>query len=64
MTAREMWNFVHHFSLLVGDFVPKNDKVWHFFIQNLQVLQLILSPKNDESKLKEFKKSKRNEFKL
>lgn len=32
MSAREMQCFVHHFSLMIGDLVPRNNAVWDLFI--------------------------------
>lgn len=42
MTAREMWCFVHHFTLFIGDLIPRNDEVWSFFITMLKVIDLCL----------------------
>lgn len=43
MSASEMLMFVHLFPLLVGDLVPSDDPVWHFFIILLKIIQIILS---------------------
>ena len=31
-SSAEMWTFVVHFGLLVGDRVPENDPVWKFYL--------------------------------
>lgn len=55
MTAREMWCFIHHFTLLIGDLIPKNDRVWHFFIIMLELHDLIILPELDENKINRLK---------
>lgn len=51
MSAREMWTFVHHFPLMIGDLVTNHDdKIWVFFITFLKMMDLILlSSFNEES---------------
>lgn len=42
MTAREMMSFVHLFSLIVGDLVPHDDEVWIFFLNFLEIIEVLL----------------------
>jgi len=46
MTAREMMTFVHFFSLMIGDIVPKDDPVWAFFKNFLEIIDILLSNHN------------------
>lgn len=43
MSAREMWTFVHFFSLMVGDLVPTDDEVWSFYLHLLKIIDILLS---------------------
>lgn len=43
MTAREMMTFISLFPLMVGDFVPKDDEVWLFMLDFLQIIDILLS---------------------
>lgn len=43
MTAREMMKFISLFPLMVGDFVPKDDEVWWFLLDFLQIIDILLS---------------------
>lgn len=43
MSAREMWTFVHFFSLMVGDLVPLGDEVWVFYLNFFTKIDLLLS---------------------
>ncbi|XP_022164770.1 uncharacterized protein LOC111029861, partial [Myzus persicae] len=43
MSAREMMTFTHFFPLMVGDLVPENDEVWLFFMNLLQIIDILLS---------------------
>lgn len=43
MTAREMMSFIHLFSLMVGDLVPEDDHVWLFFLDLLEIIDILLS---------------------
>lgn len=47
MTAREMHNFVHFFSFIIGDLVPKNELTWIYFINFVEIIDLILLPSFD-----------------
>lgn len=42
MTAREMMCFMHLFSLMVGDLVPQDDHVWLFFLNLLEIIDILL----------------------
>jgi hypothetical protein len=42
MTAREMQTFIHFFSLIIGDLVPKNHVTWIFFINFVEMIDLFL----------------------
>lgn len=43
MTAREMMTFIHLFPLMIGDFVPKDDEVWLFLLNLLEIIDTLLS---------------------
>lgn len=43
MTSREMMCFIHFFSLMVGDLVSENDEVWLFFLNLLEIIDILLS---------------------
>ncbi|XP_008188545.1 uncharacterized protein LOC103310882, partial [Acyrthosiphon pisum] len=43
MSAKEMWTFVHFFSLMVGDLIPHDDEVWKFFTNFLKIIDVLLS---------------------
>ncbi|XP_050535222.1 uncharacterized protein LOC126902220 [Daktulosphaira vitifoliae] len=51
MSAREMWTFVHFFSLMVGDLVPEDDEVWLFYLNFLKIIDILLSYSFSESKI-------------
>lgn len=42
MSASEMICFVSFLSLMIGDLVPRNDEVWIFFLNFLQLIELLL----------------------
>lgn len=43
MSASETICFVRNFSLLIGDFVPKDNDVWEFYISLRQILDIVTS---------------------
>lgn len=51
MSAREMFTFVHHFHLIIGDCVTQHDdEIWVFFLTFLKMIDIILlSSFNEES---------------
>lgn len=51
MSAREMMTFVHHFSLMVGDFVPENDDIWSFYILFLNIIDSLTSSTFNEDSI-------------
>lgn len=51
MSAREMMTFTHFFPLMVGDLVPENDEVWLFFLNLLQIIDILLSYSISEQKI-------------
>lgn len=51
MSAREMWTFVHFFSLMVGDLIPCDDEVWEFYINFLKMIDILLSYSLTESSI-------------
>lgn len=52
MSAREMWCFVHHFSMLFGDMVTdKEDEVWKFAMKNIELLDFIFQDYFNEVKV-------------
>lgn len=42
-SAKEMRTNVHFFSLMVGDLIPYDDKVWKFFTNFLKIIDILLS---------------------
>lgn len=42
MSARQMMCFVHFFSLIIGDLIPENDEVWQFFLNFLEIIDILL----------------------
>ena len=44
MSAAEMLNFVCHFGLMMGHFVPNNDPVWNFYLLARQLTDLLTAP--------------------
>lgn len=52
MSASEMQCFANHFGLIVGDFIPKDDPAWKFYLQILKFLDLIYLPSFSKSDLK------------
>lgn len=56
MSSREMQNFVHFFPLLVGDLVPENDIYWEFLINFIELLDLLLLPKFNDSNIAKLNK--------
>lgn len=55
MSAREMMTFTHFFPLMVGDLVPENDEVWLFFMNLLQIIDILLSYSICEQKVTSLK---------
>lgn len=51
MSAREMMSFVHHFPLLVGDYVPEGNEVWNFFLLFLDMIDTLMSSQFSEETL-------------
>lgn len=43
LSASEMLVLVRYFGLIIGDFVPINDPVWHLYILLRQILDLVTS---------------------
>lgn len=42
MSASEMMTFVHLFPLMVGDLIPHDDEIWLFFLQFLEIIEILL----------------------
>lgn len=42
MSAREMMTFVHFFAPMVGDLVQTDDEVWEFFLNFLELIDLLM----------------------
>lgn len=55
MTAREMMTFVHFFSLMIGDLIPKDDPVWAFFKNFLEIIDILLSNQIKENTINHLK---------
>jgi len=49
MSSREMQSFVHFFPLLVGHLVPENDQYWLFLINFVELIDLLLLSKFNDS---------------
>lgn len=45
MSASEMWTFVRHFGLIVGDLVPEDDPTWRLYLNLREILALVSSTK-------------------
>jgi len=43
MSAREMMTFVFYCSLMVGDLIPEDDTIWIFFLNFLEIIEILLS---------------------
>ena len=43
MSASEMWTFVRHFGIIVGDLIPSDDEVWQLYLNIRQILALVTS---------------------
>lgn len=44
MSASEMFFFVRHFGLMIGDLVPEVEEVWQLYIRLLHILDIVTSP--------------------
>jgi len=55
MSAREMMSFIHFFTIMVGDLIPKDDEVWKFFLTLLKLIDLLLSYNFTEGKIMDLK---------
>lgn len=51
MSASEMRCFVHFLPLIIGEYVPVKDKVWHFFLKLVQILDILTSKSFSEPKI-------------
>lgn len=38
-----MMTFLHFFSLMIGDLVPDDDPVWLFYLNFLEIVDILLS---------------------
>lgn len=38
-----MMTFVFYFSLMVGDLIPEDDTIWIFFLNFLEIIEILLS---------------------
>ncbi|XP_055626455.1 uncharacterized protein LOC129768690 [Toxorhynchites rutilus septentrionalis] len=43
MTAREMMTFIHLFTLMIGDLIPEGNEVWLFFLNLVDIIEILLS---------------------
>ncbi|XP_058464155.1 uncharacterized protein LOC131438283 isoform X1 [Malaya genurostris] len=55
MTSNEMRVFCHHFTFLVGQYIPLNDIVWRYAIQLIQLVDLCLKRSFTENSIDELK---------
>ncbi|KAK3933004.1 Eukaryotic translation initiation factor 3 subunit A [Frankliniella fusca] len=44
MSSSEMYFFVRHFGLMIGDLVPEGDVVWRLYILLSEIMDIVLSP--------------------
>lgn len=51
MSASEMKCFIHYLPLMIGDLVSMNDKVWHFLINLVQLVDILLLPSFNQNTL-------------
>lgn len=42
--SAEMLTFVRYFALMVGDYVPRNDPVWEFFLIFREIVDIVTAP--------------------
>ncbi|XP_060871578.1 uncharacterized protein LOC132949103 [Metopolophium dirhodum] len=45
MSAREMMCFIHFLPLMIGDLIPNNDDTWLFFLNFLEIIDILMSHK-------------------
>lgn len=65
MSAREMWSFVHHFPLMVGDLVLNHDDdIWKFFLTFLKMFDIILMSTFNEESIKQLERLVREHNKM
>jgi len=51
MSAKEMWTFVHFFSLMVGDLIPHDDEIYSYICQSLKhYIMFMIIDKNNNKK--------------
>ncbi|XP_050058270.1 uncharacterized protein LOC126550517 [Aphis gossypii] len=43
LSASEMMSLVRYFGLLIGDFVPQNEPVWHLYLSLRKILDILTS---------------------
>jgi len=43
MSAREIMTFAYYFSLMIGDLIPEDDDVWLFFLNFLEIIEILLA---------------------
>jgi len=43
MSARQMMCFIHFFPLMIGDLIPVDDEIWIFFLNFLEIIEILLS---------------------
>lgn len=43
MSASEMWTFVRHFGIIIGNLIPEGDLPWLLWIISRQILALVCS---------------------
>lgn len=57
MSASEMQCFVQHFGLMVGDYIPKVDPAWQFYLQIIRFIDLIYLPSYSDENLQELQET-------
>lgn len=45
MSTREMMCFIHFLPLMIGDLIPNNDDTWLFFLNFLEIIDILMSHK-------------------
>lgn len=64
-SAREMMTLIHFLPIIIGDLVPRNDKVWKFICVFLEIVAIVLKntlTENDLTNLKKYVQIHNNSY--
>lgn len=64
MSASEMQCFMHYLPVIVGDLVPKNNKVWNFLLVLIKLIEICSYPSFNDQKLEELENTITKHHKL